>query len=63
MKAHRPARLPVVGLGWTVVPSYKQPACRHDSRAVFSFCDGHVESWRWYDLSQDFNNVFAIKSF
>jgi prepilin-type N-terminal cleavage/methylation domain-containing protein/prepilin-type processing-associated H-X9-DG protein len=54
---------PVVGLGWAVVPSYKQPACRHNNRAVFSFCDGHVESWRWLDLSLDVNDVFAIKSF
>jgi prepilin-type N-terminal cleavage/methylation domain-containing protein/prepilin-type processing-associated H-X9-DG protein len=54
---------PVVGSGWTTVPSYKQAACRHHNRAVFSFCDGHVESWRWLDLSTDVNDVFAINSF
>jgi prepilin-type N-terminal cleavage/methylation domain-containing protein/prepilin-type processing-associated H-X9-DG protein len=54
---------PVVGSGWTTVPSYKQAACRHNSRAVFSFCDGHVESWKWADLSTDVNDVFAVNSF
>ena len=54
---------PVVGLGWTTDPSYKQAACRHNSRAVFSFCDGHVDSWKWQDLDIDVNDVFAIKSF
>jgi prepilin-type N-terminal cleavage/methylation domain-containing protein/prepilin-type processing-associated H-X9-DG protein len=54
---------PVVGFGWTVVPAYKQAACRHSGRAVFSFCDGHVESWKWSDLDTDLNDVFAIKSF
>ncbi len=50
-------------LGWTTVPSYKQPACRHNSRAVFSCVDGHVERWIWTDLDHDKNDVFAIKSF
>lgn len=54
---------PVVGQGWTLDPSYKQAACRHNRRAVFSFCDGHVESWRWLDLDTDLNDVFAINSF
>ena len=54
---------PVIGSGWTMVPSYKQAACRHNSRAVFSFCDGHVESWKWSDLSTDLNDVFALNSF
>jgi prepilin-type N-terminal cleavage/methylation domain-containing protein/prepilin-type processing-associated H-X9-DG protein len=54
---------PVTGSGWTTVPSYKQAACRHNGRAVFSFCDGHVESWKWADLNTDLSDVFAIKSF
>jgi prepilin-type N-terminal cleavage/methylation domain-containing protein/prepilin-type processing-associated H-X9-DG protein len=54
---------PMAGSGWTAVPSYKQAACRHNSRAVFSFCDGHVESWNWKDLSTDVNDVFAVYSF
>jgi prepilin-type processing-associated H-X9-DG protein len=45
------------------VPSYKQAACRHNNRAVFSLCDGHVETWNWNDLSTDARDVFAIKSF
>jgi len=43
-------------------PPYKQPACRHNGRAVFSFCDGHVESWKWFDLRQNKDDVFAINS-
>ncbi len=54
---------PVAGSGWTTVPSYKQAACRHSSRAVFSFCDGHVESWKWSDLDNDKSDVFAVSSF
>jgi len=54
---------PVIGLGWTTVPSYKQAACRHNARANFSLCDGHVETWKWSDLSTDVNDVFAISSF
>jgi prepilin-type N-terminal cleavage/methylation domain-containing protein/prepilin-type processing-associated H-X9-DG protein len=39
----------------------KQPAARHDSntRAVMSFCDGHVEKWKWLDLRNDVNDIFA----
>ncbi len=45
--------------GWSV--EYKQPAVRHDSntRAVMSFCDGHVEKWKWQDLRNDVNDIFA----
>jgi prepilin-type processing-associated H-X9-DG protein len=43
-------------------PPYKQPACRHNGRAVFSSCDGHVESWKWFDLRQNKNDVFAVNS-
>jgi prepilin-type N-terminal cleavage/methylation domain-containing protein/prepilin-type processing-associated H-X9-DG protein len=52
---------PMVTGGWTFSP-YKQPACRHNSRAIFTFCDGHVESWKWSDLRQNKNDVFAINS-
>jgi prepilin-type N-terminal cleavage/methylation domain-containing protein/prepilin-type processing-associated H-X9-DG protein len=54
---------PKVNSGWTAVPSFKQAACRHGARAVFSACDGHVESWKWRDLSTDVNDVFALNSF
>ena len=39
----------------------KQPATRHDSnlRAVMVFCDGHVEKWKWMDLRNDVNDIFA----
>lgn len=52
---------PTVGGGWTAAP-YKQPANRHNGRAVFSFCDGHVEGWKWTDLRQNKDDVFAINS-
>ncbi|MEY2429973.1 MAG: hypothetical protein QOJ40_2858 [Verrucomicrobiota bacterium] len=47
--------------GWTA-PPYKQPAARHQGRAAFSFCDGHVESWRWSDLRTNKSDVFEINS-
>lgn len=52
---------PIPPMGWAVAP-YKQPAARHNSRATFSFCDGHVDSWRWTDLRQNKSDVFAINS-
>jgi prepilin-type N-terminal cleavage/methylation domain-containing protein len=54
---------PVIGSGWTTVPSKKQAACRNNSRAVFACCDGHVESGKWDDLSTDKDDVFAVNSF
>jgi prepilin-type N-terminal cleavage/methylation domain-containing protein len=54
---------PVIGSGWTTVPVNKQAACRHNSRAVFSCCDGHVEIWKWSDLDTDVNDVFALNTF
>jgi len=54
---------PVIGSGWTPVPAYKQAACRHNGRAVFAACDGHVEAGKWSDLSTDKDDVFAINSF
>lgn len=47
--------------GWAVGP-YKQPAARHNARAIFSFFDGHVEGWKWTDLRQNKDDVFAINS-
>jgi prepilin-type N-terminal cleavage/methylation domain-containing protein/prepilin-type processing-associated H-X9-DG protein len=52
---------PTPTVGWAVAP-YKQPAARHGGRAEFSFCDGHVEAWKWADLRQDKSDVFAIDS-
>ena len=54
---------PTPAKGWSASPPYKQPACRHNSRAVFSFCDGHVEDWKWADLRADNNDVFAVNSY
>jgi len=47
--------------GWTA-PPFKQPAARHMGSAAFSFCDGHVESWKWTDLRQNKGDVFAVNS-
>jgi prepilin-type N-terminal cleavage/methylation domain-containing protein/prepilin-type processing-associated H-X9-DG protein len=52
---------PTLTAGWTI-PPFKQPAVRHSGRAVFSHCDGHVESWKWSDLRQNKNDVFAVNS-
>jgi prepilin-type N-terminal cleavage/methylation domain-containing protein/prepilin-type processing-associated H-X9-DG protein len=49
--------------GWTGAPNYKQPACRHGTRAVASFFDGHVETWKWADLRANKNDVFALNSY
>jgi prepilin-type N-terminal cleavage/methylation domain-containing protein/prepilin-type processing-associated H-X9-DG protein len=54
---------PILGSGWMNVNPSKQAACRHNSRANFAFCDGHVETWKWLDLSTDKNDVFALNSF
>jgi len=54
---------PVQGAGWTTDPPNKQPACRHNGRAVFTFCDGHAESWTWKDLDTDVSDVFAVHGF
>ena len=54
---------PVVGSGWSTRTPSKQAACRHNSRANFSSCDGHVETWKWSDLSTDKDDVFAVNSF
>lgn len=54
---------PVVGSGWSTRTPSKQAAARHGGRAVFTACDGHVESWSWKDLSGNRNDVFAVNSF
>ena len=54
---------PKAGSGWTTVPANKQAAARHNARANFSFCDGHVEAWKWSDLSANLNDVFAVNTF
>ena len=56
------AKQPDPAIGWSAQPNEKQPGCRHNGRAVFSLCDGHVESWKWTDLRHDMNDVFAINS-
>ena len=53
---------PATGNGWATAAANKQPGCRHNSRAVFSFCDGHVEGWKWSDLRNNKDDVFAINS-
>ncbi len=49
--------------GWTAVNPGKQAAARHGGRAVFAACDGHVEAWKWQDLFDNRNDVFAVDSF
>jgi prepilin-type N-terminal cleavage/methylation domain-containing protein/prepilin-type processing-associated H-X9-DG protein len=53
--------------GWSVgaaaAGGSKQPASRHNNRAVFSLCDGHVEVWRWADFRANKDDVFAINSY
>ena len=46
--------------GWTRVR--KQPACRHDKRAVITFCDGHTESWRFDEVRKNKDDIFAMDS-
>ncbi len=53
---------PTVGAGWTLSPPYKQPACRHESRAVITFCDGHADKRTWTDLSSNKFDIFAENS-
>ena len=54
---------PQVLFGWVNVPSQKQAACRHTRQAIFSCCDGHVESWKWSPLANNFNDIFAENSY
>ena len=45
--------------GWTLWRPQKQPACRHNQKGNVTFVDGHVETWRYGDLRQNKNNIFA----
>ncbi len=54
---------PILGSAWKTVNPPKQAACRHNSRANFSACDGHVETWNWSDLATDKNDTFALNGF
>jgi prepilin-type N-terminal cleavage/methylation domain-containing protein/prepilin-type processing-associated H-X9-DG protein len=51
--------------GWTgqAGSNYKQPGCRHGGRAAMSFCDGHVEIWRWTELRANKDDIFALNSY
>jgi prepilin-type N-terminal cleavage/methylation domain-containing protein/prepilin-type processing-associated H-X9-DG protein len=51
---------PNITTAWRNVYPSKQAACRHSGRAVFSLCDGHVESWKWADLSADKDDIFTV---
>ena len=64
-KTELTTKQPDVGTGWSMqgATGFKQPGCRHNGRAVISFCDGHVESWKWADLSANNNDVFALYSY
>ena len=48
--------------GWLLYRPQKQPACRHNRRAGVTFADGHVEMWRYPDLRNNKNDVFAENS-
>ncbi len=53
-------KAPDPNTGW--VGLLKQPACRHDQKAVISFCDGHVEKWNYKDLRNNKNDLFGKNS-
>lgn len=51
-------------LGWsTYTAPQKQAACRHNQKAVVSFCDGHQEARSWQLLSTDVDDPFCVTSF
>ena len=54
---------PLPNTGWSTVSPSKQAAARHNSRAVFAACDGHAEAWKWKDLFNNRDDVFAVNSF
>ncbi len=54
---------PVPKTGWSTSAPNKQPACRHNYRAIFSACDGHTERWLWADLRANKNDVFGENSY
>lgn len=48
--------------GWTGYSPMKQPACRHNSKATVTFCDGHVETWKYGDLRSNKFNIFGVNN-
>jgi prepilin-type N-terminal cleavage/methylation domain-containing protein/prepilin-type processing-associated H-X9-DG protein len=54
---------PKLDTGWSQLNPSKQAACRHNARANFAACDGHVEARKWIDLVTDVDDVFAVNSF
>lgn len=46
---------------WNLSPP-KQPGFRHGLRANICFVDGHVEAWDYLHLSQNYHDIFALKS-
>jgi prepilin-type N-terminal cleavage/methylation domain-containing protein/prepilin-type processing-associated H-X9-DG protein len=50
---------PTPAQGWAGYSYPKQPACRHNSKAVVTFVDGHVEAWKYPDLRSNKFNIFA----
>jgi hypothetical protein len=49
--------------GWSSYSYKKQAAARHDGRAAFAACDGHVETLKWKDLFDNKDDMFAVNSF
>ena len=54
---------PNTNTGWSSYPYKKQAAVRHGGRAAFAACDGHVETWKWKELRDNKDDVFAVNSF
>ncbi|HEX5218048.1 MAG TPA: prepilin-type N-terminal cleavage/methylation domain-containing protein [Verrucomicrobiae bacterium] len=54
---------PRPGTGWNTLTPSKQAAARHNGRAVFAACDGHVEGRLWKDLFDNRDDMFAVNSF
>ena len=54
---------PRPGTGWNTLTPAKQAAARHNARAIYTACDGHVEAWKWKDLFDNRDDIFAVDSF
>ncbi len=48
--------------GWRTWAPQKQPACRHNNKAVITFADGHVEAWQYLALRNNLNDVFGVNA-
>jgi prepilin-type processing-associated H-X9-DG protein len=46
---------------WKIYTPPKQPGCRHGGRANVVFVDGHFESWKYEDLRNNKNDIFALR--